>query len=74
MEQYKHYLQTKAYRPRTVHIYTSALKHFKTWLREENIPVKDIRYPDLLAYINILTEKGDQAFQIVAEVRYLSTF
>ena len=74
MEQFKKYLQTKNYRPSTIKSYSDMLRHFKTWAQNENIPVKDIRYADLLAYINILIEKGNQDKTINVKLRAITLY
>ncbi len=74
MDQFKKYLQTKGYRPSTVKSYTDMVKHFKTWTQNENIPVKDIRYADLLAYINVLIEKGDQNKTVNIKLRAITLY
>ena len=74
MEQFKNYLKNKKYRSRTIRIYTDTLNHFKTWTQTENIPIKEIRYPDLLAYINILIEKGNQDKTINTKLRAITLY
>ena len=74
MEQFKKYLQTKNYRPSTIKSYSDMLRHFKTWAQNENIPVKDIRYADLLAYINTLIEKGDQNKTVNIKLRAITLY
>jgi len=74
MEQFKEYLKNKNYRSRTIRIYTDTLKHFKQWTEAENIPIKQIRYPDLLAYINILIDKGNQDKTINTKLRAITIY
>ena len=74
MEQFKNYLQTKNYRSSTIRTYTDNVKNFKTWTQTENIPAKDIRYPDLLAYINTLIEKGDQNKTVNIKLRAITLY
>jgi len=74
MKLFKKYLQTKGYRLSTIKSYSDMLRHFKTWTQTENIPVKDIRYPDLLAYINTLIEKGDQNKTVNIKLRAITLY
>jgi len=71
---FKSYLQTKNYRPSTIKSYSDMVKHFKTWTQNENIPLKDIRYADLLAYINVLIEKGDQNKTVNIKLRAITLY
>lgn len=58
--EFSEYLTNKSFASRTITTYKNTVERFKIWAESENIPVKEMRYNDLLVYVNFLTEKGNK--------------
>lgn len=59
MEQFKQYLQVQKYKQRTIEEHMLNVSRFRVWITEQqNISVAEIRYNDLLAYIQHEKAKG----------------
>lgn len=58
MNDFKRYLDTLGYSPNTIASETKTITRFQQWLKVEDIPEGQIRYPDVLAYIDHNKERG----------------
>lgn len=52
------YLQQKKYSPATVHTYNKSIKHFLTWLSDEELKAEEFTYTDLLEFMRYCHHKG----------------
>lgn len=64
MEKFKQHLQELELLPRTIAEDTLNVTRFESWLKEQRMRIEEVRYNDLLSYIQYQKQKGVQAVTI----------
>ncbi|WKN45299.1 tyrosine-type recombinase/integrase [Tunicatimonas pelagia] len=64
LEQLTDYLGKKHYAPDSIRMYGNYTGYFLAWAERDNLPAREVRYPDLLSYIHHLQDSGRSARQI----------
>ncbi len=68
------FLYRRHYKQRTVELFILYARRLTDWLADENIPVQDCSYSDLMAYIKYLREHGHRTRNIVNQMPALRQY
>jgi integrase/recombinase XerD len=60
IEQFKEYFIIKGYTTKSVQSISKNISYFINWIKEENIEIEEVKYNDVVAYINYKKKTGNK--------------
>lgn len=63
-EKYQEFLQLEGYSSNSRDHYADTIKRFTRWCEQENVPVLQVSYNDVLAYVNVKKQHGNKPISL----------